>query len=612
MAKNGQSINSMNITGIEWTLDRDFHFGIENAKYMEALIDEIKILPTKRGNIEFSSNVWDFSHCQEHKSKLNVVFNFNSIPTVFIQQMKMFVLLSTINCSYSKNKISTICNEFQRIKNYLKFLQKNGINSISSSNDQIIDSYIETKASLSTRSLEGLYTCLIHFYEFFIINYNYTINVDIVKLKEIKVLHQVVNQQTKENNKTPDIPKDFYNKVVALMISTMRDPSQNYKNRSAVCAYLIISQTGLRITEIQTLETDSLKCLTLPNLNCNAYFLTYKNFKSGNAFKDFINVDIFANELTKEAFETLLEMRESRPNKDGNSYIYLPDVKHLPAAPYTLNRAFHSFLNKKADFANPDFFSYPGLHSVKVTKEKLVISPTVKQFRVHVCTTLYERNVPLQYIQKFMGHLSKEMMGYYVRPKNQKQEDAEFSNKLLNDLIHNQASLIGTYASDIHKNIDDFIKTKKLNIATDLEEIIEQLNGQFIIRAKRGGVCIKTSIRDCAKDARTNEMFCAFNVCPNLFHLYYMVDISYSDFQKTKQTFQYNAAHGYKLQALKELNNSKAICTKRLIPEMQDLRNRIDLLGVENILQTYPNLSEIIFNYDTILEEVEKWSKITF
>lgn len=44
MVKNDQSVNLMNIAGIEWTLDRDFHFGIENAKYMEALIDEIKIL----------------------------------------------------------------------------------------------------------------------------------------------------------------------------------------------------------------------------------------------------------------------------------------------------------------------------------------------------------------------------------------------------------------------------------------------------------------------------------------------------------------------------------------------------------------------------------------
>lgn len=396
MAKNGQSVNSMNITGIEWTLDRDFHFGIENAKYMEALIDEIKILPTKRGNIAFSTNVWDFSHCLEHKSKINVVFNFNPIPTVFLHQTKMFVLLSTINCSYSKNKISTIKTRFEYIKNYLKFLKKNGINSISSSNDQIIDSYIETKASLSPNSLEKLYSHLIYFYEFFIINYNYIINVNIVKLNEMKNMYQVINQQTKENNKTPDIPKDFYNKVVALMISTMRDPSQNYKNRSTVCAYLIISQTGLRITEVQTLETDSLKCLILPNLNCSAYFLTYKDFKSGNAFQDYINVDIFANELTKEAFGTLLEMRKSRPNKDGNSYIYLPNVKHLPAAPYTLNRDFHSFLSGTADFANPDFFSYSGLHSVRVTKEKLVISPTAKQFRVHVCTTLYERNVPLQ------------------------------------------------------------------------------------------------------------------------------------------------------------------------------------------------------------------------
>jgi len=614
MLKNSQSKTPFNFSGIEWTIDPDFHFGLENAKYIEALIDDIKLLPIKHVNIEFSSNRWDFSPCFNARNSINLVFNFETIPIVFLKELKFYVLLSILNKQHTtkKLKISTICNGFRILKPYLKFLDTKGISSIRSTNNRNIIDYMNTKVHLSFSSIERFYFFIIKFYYFFKVNYNYKIQVDLKVLSSKRKEYQTMTSLTHDNNKTPDIPSDYFNKIVSLMIAIMRDSKQSYTYRSVACIYLIISQTGLRINEVLTLEIDSLKCISLPDLNIDADFLAYKNFKSSNEIEDFTYVDIFANKLTKEAFETLVKMRTTRSNKDGNSYIYLPDVKQLPGNSGSLNKNFHRLLFEKTNFSNPELFSYSGLHTVKVLGKGSVISPTAKQFRVHVCTALYQQGVPLLYIKKYMGHLSDEMLGYYVRPKTQKQEDAEFSNKLLTDLTLNQVSLLGNNAHDIQKNIDAFINTKDWDIKTDLKEIIEELNGQFVIRAKRGGVCIKTSFRECSKDSRTNEMFCAYNVCPNLFHFYYMCDVTLEDFRITQKTFQYNATNGHKLQASKELNKCKDICKRRLIPELQDLKAKIDLLGIENILQQHSNLSQIIFNYDEILEEVKRWTKKTF
>ena len=89
----------------------------------------------------------------------------------------------------------------------------------------------------------------------------------------------------------------------------------------------------------------------------------------------------------------------------------------------------------------------------------------------------------------------------------------------------------GSFGSDIKKSIQQFVKDNNFNVQNDIEAIVKAMGDRVIIRGKTGGVCIKTSLMPCAKDARTNEMFCAYNLCPNLFTFYYMADISYLDFQ---------------------------------------------------------------------------------
>lgn len=603
---NNLAVKPMVLSGIEWDIDKEFHYGIENAKYVEAIINDTKQLPIKDGDIQFADNVWNLKPYYIYKKTDDLRFSFKEVPKQYVVIAKFFILLSLLD---SNEKVTTLHRYFSEIKVFLKYLDEHGIPSVESVYNNTIQDFMKTVEHRSLKSRIIVYWALNAFFKFVKANYSYTLHIDFSVFDEKNELRSIL-RKTQENTKTPDIPKDYYNKIVSLLIKSMRDDNLKYKYRAIACVYVILSQTGLRILEITSLEIDSLKSIRLKNLDSIAYFLTYKAFKSAGKKQEFISTEIFANELTKEAFETLLMIRESCDNKDDNTFLYLPNTytKDYPANDVVVRQNFYGFIDNYSDFAKCDASAYPELSCIKYNGHQLVI-PVTKQFRVHVCTELYYRNVPLLYIKKYMCHLCEFMMGYYVRPKSQKQEDVEYSNRLLHDLVANEVSLLGNDSVQIKNNIDKFIADGKFNMNTDIDTIIEALNCKFIIRAKRGGVCIKTSIRDCAKDARTNEMFCAYNICPNLFHLYYMADISYADFKLTQITFFENDKNGFKLQASKELNKLKDICTRRLTPELDDLKKHIQEKGVEEILSYYPNLGNIIMNYDAIKEEITVWTK---
>lgn len=186
----------------------------------------------------------------------------------------------------------------------------------------------------------------------------------------------------------------------------------------------------------------------------------------------------------------------------------------------------------------PTMFRKKAVNNISVKKynpnAKTITMPKNHQLRVHVCTELYNKGVPLKYIEKFMAHLSNEMKGYYVRPtKKNPQEDMDFTLDTLFKIVTGETKLLGP-TKGLNEKIEEFIKENNYNVKTDLDAICESLAKKIPIRQKTGGVCIKSSmLRECSKDAKTNEFYCAYGVCPNIFHFYYMADVSYRQAERT-------------------------------------------------------------------------------
>ena len=207
---------------------------------------------------------------------------------------------------------------------------------------------------------------------------------------------------------------------------------------------------------------------------------------------------------------------------------------------------------------------------------KTLTYPSNHQFRVHVCTELYNKGVPLKYIQKFMAHLSSDMEGYYVRPtKKDPQEDMNFSLTTLEKIVTGEIKPLGG-DSGLSEKIQEFIEANKYNVKTDLKEICNELAQKIPIRQKTGGVCIKSSmLRECSKDAKTNEFYCAYGVCPNIFHFYYMADVSYRQTKELAETITINRERGLLKQVQKELNMLNTILHSKLLPELDELKSVI-------------------------------------
>ena len=102
-------------------------------------------------------------------------------------------------------------------------------------------------------------------------------------------------------------------------------------------------------------------------------------------------------------------------------------------------------------------------------------------------------------------------------------------------------------------------------------------------------------------------MMCAYNLCPNLFHFYYMIDVTYMNFQTLQDTYTEAKESGHSKAAQKELHKLKEVIRRRLEPEMKELAKEIERKGTDDILIQYPTLSDIIQNKDDIKEEMKLW-----
>lgn len=104
-------------------------------------------------------------------------------------------------------------------------------------------------------------------------------------------------------------------------------------------------------------------------------------------------------------------------------------------------------------------------------------------------------------------------------------------------------------------------------------------------------------------------MMCAYNICPNLFHFYYMIDVSYLNFKTLQETYQTMESNGNVKAAQKELNKLKDLLRRRLIPELDELEKELEQKGFNLILEQHPSLLNFIENKDDIRKEINLWMK---
>lgn len=614
-------------------LDLEYELPVDtaiNLGGMGTYFDTIKKanrLPFSKGEIYYSDDIWnfeDFSTLNVNRSKMKI--SFADVADEFKDDLKNFALIKILE---NKKKIQSIRKTVFEVRNFFNYAKEHHVYEVKSITKDIVKDYIQTVRD--NRSIIAIRMVKTNLKDFYI---SYSVNFDDIMLPGIMALFEQDDHKAfkahKKKMKTKDIPRDYFDKFLSACVTMMNDTTLETHYRAAACVYVILSQTGLRIGEILGLRIDGMKTTTIFNGE-EANYLEYATWKREHGNNTFSIEKTYINKLSKQAFMTLLDIHADKRKALEMDYLYMggkntTEAKSFPIESESFQRdAYLLFIKMDnmglLEVADLDEKTLPTLHRYSLRYNHIhvgikrlngkepttLVFPDTQQFRFHCCTELYERGVSLKYIQRFMSHLTNEMVQYHILPTKTPQENMEYSMKVLSEIVSGKVKILGD-SKGLSERIQQFVIDNNFHVEKDMDAICASLAKKIPIRQKTGGVCIKSSqLRDCSIDAKTNEFYCAYGVCPNIFHFYYMVDLTYRQCRELSESISINGERNHLKQVQKEQNMLRIIAQKKLLPELEELRRMVERDGIDAIYIEHPEVQPIIENYDSIIKEAKEW-----
>lgn len=604
------------VSNIPWDKSPVFLSSDDYNDYMSAFRNVVGPLPVSGSKASFEDNIWDFNSYIEDKNGRAQKILFSAAPSEIRDYCKFYILHSIMG----KKKISTANLRYRYFISVTNnILLTTGKKSIISINTEDFINEIERR-NASPSTVHNLYESIYQVMSFLTNNCQMALNIDFKQIKELGIRAKNITKKNMDKTKLANIPEEYFHKILSTSLAVMRDKNELYRYRSTACIIVMLSQLGLRLGDLMALTTEQMYSIKLKKSGNTANYIHYKEQKPSKPHAPMLEFDIYSNPLCTEAYATLKHIRTQRTCSPGVKYLYLTDSRLnkkevFPVSTDMFKQEYKIFLYKFMkeetlkcwDGISPIKYNYATKNSQRF--HVVLYLPDTRQFRVHVATDLYNKGVSMTYIQKYMGHLSEYMLGYYIRPKDTYQENIEYSEQIIKKIAFNDLTPLGNdqIGEDIKAIIKHFMLENNFSVYTDFKIIAKNLGDKIVIRGKTGGVCIKTSLMPCSRDVRTNEMLCAYNLCPNLFHFYYMLDVSYVDFKTLQATYLAATDSGHSKAAQKELNKLKEVIRRRLDPEIVELEKEIARKGQDDILMQYPSLIDVIQNINFIKEEMKLW-----
>lgn len=595
-------------------------------------IKDIDKLPIKDLNVQFSSDIWDLSPLitDKYQSTLTDNFIFSNIPVCFKDTIKFFIYYQVTR--NKRKKLQTLHGDLIELRPFLRFLSDEYISSFDNIDSKIIFKYLnknkdENKALSTIVGYASVIKNFLIIYDANLSNNNKDFSIIIKNLKSY-ISKNGVRIKNDKSRKTPNIPQKYFNELLSILIEIMDSENEDIDKRATACCIVIMSQTGLRLSQVLSLEANSVTPLSILDNTKTAYFLEFVEIKRKNGNNLYTREKTILNDLGHKAYKILLELYKERRKDTKSDYLYIPHgIRRFPCSDDTFNSRAKDIYFEYADKLGTlnTFEKYPELSYVrmgdyreskrgtsyladKYNDNDIISYPVAHQYRVHLCTELYLKNVPLQIIRHYMNHLSDDMPMYYVRTPEYTEKEDSYANAVLTTIVKDDIKPLGTGTDSLITKIDDFIKKGNFNISKDIDTVISELKRRIPIKEKFGGICIKSGPRrDCSKDAQTDEFYCAYNVCPNHFHLYSMADITYNRCKMMVRTVKHNKDNGFIRQSQKEQNKLNHVVKHSFLPELNQLKEVIDKKGLDWVKENNPNLEYIIDNYNDIVKEANEW-----
>lgn len=583
---------------------------IDTREFIEH-VKTVNRLPLPEVTVFYHDDYWDFSGLGTANLSSHVyIFDYQKMPDEYKDLAKEYILTEVM---MNRRGLSTISNNFYYIRRFTNYLHDQHCFCLEDvTQNMIIDYFLNQDCSerCKKQSQNAIYS-LCCYYDMFI---------DELSVELFETIKSQANDRVVEAEfiagKSVNIPEDYFNALLATSVKIMNEENEPEYYRATAALVIIESQIALRTGELFALEANMIEKINVTGDEC-IYRLKYKTWKRHKGLYDSSYAITYINELTYKAYTFLETLFAKKRKALQTNILYI--WKKTPVPSNKANKVFvdyYKYINKyfQTIYDEPAKADAPLFRSMIRYKSKskptqYLEHPTTAQFRVHLCSDLYYKGVPIEYIELFMSHLSTTMQGYYARPKHSPQEDMEYSMRVLREIVTKEVSPIGAQKGLIEK-IDAFIEENGYDVEKDLDSICRSLAEEIPIRAKTGGVCIKSSLfRECDKDADTTELYCAYGACPNIYSFYYDAVVSLRKARELGEIIAVNRKRGHIKQAQKSEHMLESILTNRLIPELEQLSVAINDQGIDRIVEKHPELSDLIANLSDVKKEINKWKK---
>lgn len=593
--------------------------------------ERIRYIPLSKSIIDYEDNTWDFTSyivaSNTHKRLL-----FGTCAHSYQNLLKNYLLFLLLQGNI---KYSSLQNKFVITRKFFNFLNSISVTNINNLDESHVSSYlINCQRELSPITLLKVQACIKEILQLHDAEYKTNIFTPSIAKLCTRMEHQRI-KAIKKSQRRKAIPEEYFDRLVSILIRTMEDETVNDMSRAAAAMLLIDTQTGLRASELSLLEANTVEVVEINGKDYKMiHYKVIKTAKGNSGIRDEVT---YINDISYKAYNVVMKLHEENRKKYGTNYLFCPNNGETP----TSNETFVKYLKrfcivnyKELDAQNPIYkdvleseFTVKQFlknnHGSKaidrtyltniesLTEETVLYMPIVHQFRNTVVDRLLKKGVQLEFIRRYMGHLSQEMTAAYVSyGDNDMQENMAFSEEILKTYLTGDAKILGNSGEKLMTRINEWILENHFNTATDLHEIIQRLLKVVPIRSKHGGMCIKgAKLTDaCSVDSKTDEFYCAYGICSNVCHFYFMADVSYSDFKATKEIYEYNRDNGFMRQAEKEKSKIKFIILNRLAPEIQELEKELKNRGNVEIIKLHPNIEKVISDLSKIKEEIDAWN----
>lgn len=606
-----------------------FRSGMMPKNQILETFKRIDKLPFSNLDIRFSDDTWDFSATTDLPvSKTKLVFYFDS-SSAYCEPLKMYVLDGILKKSV---KIRVLHNKVISVMRFLKQFEAEGYKVYSrvpkTAFKRLFDDMEDTCSYNSVCAYKGHLLMFSDFYE-----RNFEEFADKSIRKFLLDRNTAKLNDIKHANKTPEVPIDYFPVFLEAVKAIMRNEQEDPEDRITAATIVLYSQIGFRTAELFTVKTGAIHSVYSPNKDKPLYYMDFISFKHGKGENGGTIAHTYINSLSREAYDLLEELcRKYRNNLGVDTLLVTKFQKNATASAQQYSTRYRKFimrhwkelqcLNIGDDYEDLSFFEVgtffqpakDGTYTYDkntdwakdLQMDDRIYYPTIRQFRVSVCTSLYRQQIPLHYIRKHMNHLSEDMAAYYIRP--QKNLEKKYSETIYRAVFKDGSKMLGTNGDAFVQKINEFIEQNQMNIQDDMEGVIRAVAKKFPLRSKVGGMCIRCGeVIPCASNNSTDVIYCAFGMCPNHCHMFFMADISYEEYLQNRDTAQYNKDNGYKKAYQKELNKLKYIIEHSLMPELTMLEDELSRHGEEDILEKYPQLTYIVNHLDSIKQEVQTW-----